>query len=87
MVKRTPAEPKATWAGGIPQVSFAMLKTWMNTSSVGRTRSFDCWDVEAIVEAGGVCGKNAWDGGCEGRNRMWAVIRLVLTPPFGAERY
>jgi hypothetical protein len=34
-------------------VSFAMLKTWMNTSSVGRTPSFGCWDVEAIVETGG----------------------------------
>jgi hypothetical protein len=61
MVKRTLADPKATWAGGIPQASFAMFKTWMKTSNAGGTRSFGCWDVEAIVVARGGCEEGAWD--------------------------
>ena len=53
MVRRVAAEARAIWAGGIPQASFATPKTWMNTSSVGRTklRPFCGWDVEAIVGA------------------------------------
>jgi hypothetical protein len=30
-----------------------MFRTWMNTSSAGGTRSFGCWEIEAIVETGG----------------------------------
>ena len=40
-------------------MSFAMLRTWMKTSSVGMTRPSGCWDVEPIVEAGGSCEKSA----------------------------
>ena len=67
MVRRTTAEPRAIWAGGMPQVSLARLKTWINTSNVERapSRPFGGWDVEAIVEAGGWCETNAWDGGCQ----------------------
>ena len=38
-----------------------MFRTWMNTSSVGRTRSrpFVCEDAEVIVEDGGRCEINA----------------------------
>lgn len=34
IVRRVQAEPRAIWAGGIPQASFAMVKTWINTSKV-----------------------------------------------------
>ena len=51
IVRRVLAEPSAICAGGIPQVSFAMFKTCMNTSRVGRAklRPFCGWEVEAIV--------------------------------------
>ena len=63
MVKRVLAEPRAIWAGGTPQASFAMVKAWMNTSNVGRTKSRPLcwWDVEAIVEVDGGCEESAWD--------------------------
>ena len=51
IVRRILAAPKATWAGGTPQVSLARFNAWMNTSNAERTpsRLFGCWD-EAIVE-------------------------------------
>jgi len=56
IVRRALAEPKAAWAGGMPQASFAMSTTWMTASSDERTRSrlFGGWGVEAIVENRGV---------------------------------
>jgi hypothetical protein len=63
-----------------------MPKTWMNTSSVGRTPSFDCRDVEAIVETGGRWEKGAWDApSCQEEHGFygWAVICLVSTLPIG----
>ena len=50
----------------MPHESFAMFRTWINTSSVGRTRSrpSDRLKVEAIVGAGGGCEESAWDGSC-----------------------
>jgi hypothetical protein len=48
----------------MPQASFAILKAWISTSSVGRTRSrlFVDWDVEAMVKVGGGCEESTWDG-------------------------
>jgi hypothetical protein len=42
-----------------------MFKTWISTSSAGGTRSFGCWDVEAIVGTRGGCEEGTWDTCCQ----------------------
>ena len=55
VVRRTQADPKAIWAGGIPQASFAVLSTWMTPSNVERatSRPFFCLGFKNIVVDGG----------------------------------
>ena len=51
VVRRTQADPRAIWAGGIPQPSFATLRTWMAPFNVERaiSRCFDPSDFGNIV--------------------------------------
>ena len=55
VVKRTQADPKAIWAGGTPQASLAVPRTWMTPSSAERaiSRPFFCLGFENIAVDGG----------------------------------
>ena len=55
IAKRVLAEPKATRACGMSQVSFARFKAWVSTSNVKRAPSSPsgCWNAETIVGISG----------------------------------
>ena len=64
VVRRTQADAKAIWAGGIPQASFATLSAWINPSRADRatSRRFDRWDLENILGNGGGCEESVTRG-------------------------
>ena len=69
MVRRALAEPMAIRAGGMAQVSLAILRAWMRTASVERRSSrppgLSCELDEDIAETCGSHEKTKRDSGCE----------------------
>ena len=67
MARRTLTEPKAAFAGVIPDISFARFRASMATSNAERRLSLPpCrWDFEAIVETRGRWKETVWQAGCE----------------------
>lgn len=52
IVRRVQADPKAIWAGGKPQASFATLRSWVATSKPARTPS-RLFDLRDSADMGG----------------------------------
>ena len=69
MMRRSPTEAKATWAGGMQLVSSARFRSWMATSNADGISlcSFCSGGVGAIVETRGSCKETAPGTGCAGK--------------------
>ena len=92
MARRTLTEPKAAFAGVIPDISFARFRASMATLNAERILSLpSCrWDFEAIVETRSRRKETVRHRGCEGEaepnlGMSCNRICLVQTQPFEEE--